>query len=137
VHGADVLLGGALAVVVLDHDAAVLALLEQDVDVAGQLLGDGFGVGGTDDDVLVAVVAKVEGEGVGTCGPALQMDERVLLLDLAGLGLHADDVLLGDAQHQLLQTLLALGLPLAAVVRDTVGLERAAQLHVAVLGIDL
>jgi len=136
-HSSNMLLGCSLAFIVFDDNAAILAPLEQNVDVAGKLTRDVLGIGSGDDDILITVVSKVHCERVGTSSPALQVDERVLLINVAGFSLHEDDALLGDTQKQFFQPLLALGLPLAAVVGDTVGLERPTQLHVAVLGIDL
>jgi hypothetical protein len=97
-HAADVADVGGGEAVVLDDARRVLALLEQNVDVAADELRDRLALVGEQREVVVLVVAKVERERLGRGRPAAQVRERELALDGARLALHDEHGVARDAE---------------------------------------
>mmetsp|Transcript_12152 Transcript_12152/g.30783 ORF Transcript_12152/g.30783 Transcript_12152/m.30783 type:complete len:424 (-) Transcript_12152:57-1328(-) len=136
--GSDVLLGGALAAVLDVPLGSLDALLEDDVDVAADQLGDLLSLEREQVGVVIGVVAKVQREGLLPGGPALEVRQRMAVQHLA-LHVHHHDRVSRDAQQPIQQLLLLAGGHdvLHLEESDAPGGQRATHLDVAVLGVGL
>mmetsp|Transcript_1669 Transcript_1669/g.5364 ORF Transcript_1669/g.5364 Transcript_1669/m.5364 type:complete len:537 (+) Transcript_1669:3912-5522(+) len=119
------------------HVGPVLALLEENVNVAANELGDGFSLRCDQGHVVILVVAKVQGERFGSGSPTTQVGERVLTDNLVGVVVNGEHCVTGDTELLLQRLLLAGNLALDVKGGDAVRLEFAAVLNVAKLGVDL